>query len=265
MILLTVIITTFNRADILAVSVRSALEFVRRVGGNIVLVDDGSSDQTMERLHREFDREIADQTLKCISHPVNRGTTAAKNSGFQHAGGDWVIFLDSDDTLIADAAEPVRNVLNEQANIPIVFFRCVDHNGDIVGRKFDDIQALSLKRYGRFTSYGEALVAVNKALVRSAPFDEDLRGYEGLGCARMIKEFGPALLSPIVARVYNRSRPDRLSTPFGMLRRAELLACGHLRFVELLGDSLTPNQRLFLRAKAILYSALGKLYRICRS
>ncbi len=260
--MLTVIVTTFNRADIVGVSVRSALEFVHRIGGNIVLVDDGSSDQTFAQVRREFGGEIADQSLQCISHPINRGTTAAKNTGFQHSRGDWVIFLDSDDTLIADSAEPMQKVLNQQTKTPVVFFRCVDHNGDFVGLPFDDVQELSLRRYGQFSSYGEALVAMNKTLVQSAPFDDDLLGYEGLGCARMIKKFGPALLSPIVARIYNRSRTDRLSTPLGMLRRAELLARGHLRFVELLGDSLTFNQRFNLRAKAALYYGVGTLFRM---
>ena len=227
-----------------------------------MLVDDGSSDQTLAQVRREFSQEITDQSFQCVSHPINRGVTAAKNTGFQRARGDWVIFLDSDDTLIADTAEAMQKVLSEQSKSPIVFFRCVDHNGNFVGQPFDNIQELSLERYGQFSSYGEALVAVNKTLVHSAPFDEDLRGYEGLGCARLIKQFGPAILSPIVARRYNRSRADRLSTPFGILGRAELLARGHIRFVSLFGDSLSITQRLSLRIKALLYYVMAILYRM---
>ena len=260
--MLTVIVTTFNRADILGISIRSALEFVRQIGGNIVVVDDASNDQTLAQVGCEFGQEIADHTLQYIAHPINRGTTAAKNTGFQHARGDWVIFLDSDDTLIADSAQAMQKVLGEQTKTPIAFFRCVDHNGILFGRPFDEVQTLSLKRYGQFSSYGEALVAVNKSLVQSAPFDADLRGYEGLGCARLIMKFGPALLFPIVARVYNKSRSDRISTPLGMLRRAELLGRGHMRFVALLGDSISPNRRFSLRAKAAFYFIIGGLYRI---
>lgn len=227
-----------------------------------MLVDDGSTDQTLAQVRQEFGGEIADQSLQCVPHPDNRGVTAAKNTGFQSARGDWVIFLDSDDTLITDTANAMQKILSEQTKSPIVFFRCVDHNGNFVGRQFDGIQELTLERYGQFSSYGEALVAVNKTLVHSAPFDADLRGYEGLGCARMIKQFGPAILSPIVARRYNRSRADRLSTSFGILRRAELLARGHLRFVSLFGDSLSIEHRLSLRVKALLYYVMGTLYRM---
>ena len=261
---ITVVVTTFDRRELVGQAIRSAIEWVDRIGCNIVVVDDGSTDGTIEFLQRQFVSDLASGVLACVRHSQNLGVTAARNTGFEHARGAWVVFLDSDDTLISDAAGPVRHSLDAAHNSPIMFFRCVDQDGRFVGHRFDETQALSLARYGRDTSYGEALVAVNKALVRTPPFDADLRGYEGLGCARLIKRFGPALLSPVVARRYRRAGADRLSAPRGFLARAHLLAIGHRRYARLLGDTLSPGRRVSLWLKAVLYAMVGRAYLMWR-
>lgn len=254
---ITIVITTFNRDNIVDHAIRSAIVWADRIGCDIVVVDDGSTDHSIACLQRRFADEVSKGILTCVRHPENLGVTAAKNTGFERAGGDWVIFLDSDDLLLADAAEPVHGLLDSEQDSPIVFFRCVDQDARLVGRPFEAVQILSLARYGRHTSYGEALVAVNKKRVKFPPFDADLRGYEGLGCARLIKQFGPALLSPVVARCYRRTGRDRLSSPRGFLARAHLLAIGHVRYVRLVGEVLSRSQRLSLWAKALVYAVVG--------
>lgn len=258
---ITVVVTTFNRRELTGEAIRSAIEWVDRIGCDIVVVDDGSTDGSIEFLQRHFVSEQANGILSFVRHPENLGVTAAKNTGFECARGDWVVFLDSDDLLIADAAEPVKRSLDEAKDNPIVFFRCRDQDGRFVGQAFEETQTLSLQRYGRYTSYGEVLIAINKALVENPPFDADLRGYEGLGCARLIRRFGPALLSPIVARCYRRTGRDRLSAPRGFLARAHLLALGHRRYVRLLDGALSRGRKLSLEMKAVLYAAVGRAYR----
>lgn len=254
---ITIVITTFNRGMVVDDAIRSAIVWADRIGCDIVVVDDGSTDHSIEHLQQRFAAEVSQGILTCVRHTENLGVTAAKNTGFERAGGGWVIFLDSDDVLLADAAGPVQRLLDGEPDNPIVFFRCVDQDGRFVGRNFDAVQTLSLARYARHTSYGEALVAVNKKRVKFPPFDADLRGYEGLGCARLIKQFGPALLSPIVARCYRRTGQDRLSSPRGFLARAHLLAVGHVRYVRLVGEALSGGQRLSLWAKAFVYAMIG--------
>lgn len=258
---ITIVVTTFNRRELATEAIRSAIEWVDRIGCDILVVDDGSTDGSIEFFEREFASELSSKIVTCERHSENSGVTAAKNTGFEHARGDWVVFLDSDDLLIADATQPVQRSLDEARDNPIVFFRCVDQDDRFVGHRFDETQVLSLARYGRDSSYGEVLVAINKALVKQAPFDADLRGYEGLGCARLIKRFGPALLSPIIARRYRRTGRDRLSAPRGFLARAHLMAIGHRRYVSLLDDALSRGRKLSLEIKAALYAVVGRAYR----
>lgn len=266
--MITVGVTTFNRCDIVGRALTSALAFVEIFGGKVVLVDDASSDGTDAALAAQYARHIASGRLTTLRHSINLGVTAAKNSAFENAAdADWVLFLDSDDELIVDAAGAVAQTLEAHRDAPVVFFRCVDERNRFIGRRFPVEQSMTPVRFTAHTSYGEALVAINKRLAAQPPFDADLRGYEGLGCMRLIRQFGPAILSTVIARRYDRSRPDRLSRPFDLLMRAHLLARGHLRYVSVAGDAIHWRQKFALRAKALVYFALGglcALIQLCR-
>ena len=246
-------ITTFNRCDIVGRAVRSALGFAAAVQGTVVLVDDGSVDATATIIERDFGSALKDGSLRYVRHETNLGVTAAKNTAFDRIPGGWVLFLDSDDEFIGESAADVAAVLARHDNEALVFFRCVDQAGNLVGQPFDGPQRLSLSRYSTHTSYGESLVAINKTVAPEAPFDADLYGYEGIGCARLIERFGPALLTTIVTRRYDRTRDDRLSSLAGTFRRAERLATGHLRYLRLFGKNMRISTKLSMQIKVLVY------------
>lgn len=257
--MITVAITTYNRADIVASAIHSALAFVNSVAGRVIVVDDGSTDETTAMIARDFRDAPESGTLTYVVHAKNLGVTAAKNTAFSHARPGWVLFLDSDDELLPEAARAVGQVLSAHNDEALVFFRCIDEAGNFVGKRFATPQRLSLRRYSANTSYGETLTAINKALAPEPPFDADLFGYEGIGCARLIKRFGPALLATEIVRRYNRSRPDRLSSFSGILKRAPSIARGHLRYISLFGEEMGRWNRLFMLIKAIAYFSAGLL------
>src|SRR5512145_391827 len=57
-----------------------------------LVVDDGSKDGTLEFLRRYS----AGFELRAIAHPTNLGRSAARNTGWRQAKGEWVLFLDAD-------------------------------------------------------------------------------------------------------------------------------------------------------------------------
>jgi polyisoprenyl-phosphate glycosyltransferase len=73
--------------------VSRVLAELNRYEWEIIIVDDGSTDQTPEVLRRL--RE-GDQRIKWISLSRNFGHQAALTAGLEHAGGDAVIMMDSD-------------------------------------------------------------------------------------------------------------------------------------------------------------------------
>ena len=90
----TVVLNTYNRADRLPQAVRTVLTQawpVRWSPFELVVVDDGSTDDTPEAI-----RHVHDQRLRFIRR-ANGGLSAARNTGLEAARGEYVVFLDDDD------------------------------------------------------------------------------------------------------------------------------------------------------------------------
>ena len=87
----TVVIPTLNRWPMLSRALAGALE-QEDVDLEVVVVDDGSEDETPERLATYPDRR-----LRVVRHPQPRGVACARNAGLAHASGGWTGFLDDDD------------------------------------------------------------------------------------------------------------------------------------------------------------------------
>ena len=85
----TVIIPTHNRARLLTEALESVFAQEEQAF-EILVVDDGSTDETPEILRCHGDRVR-------VLRQENRGPAAARNMGIAHARGDYIAFLDSDD------------------------------------------------------------------------------------------------------------------------------------------------------------------------
>ena len=92
--LVSVIIPTYNRADLVRQAVASVKAQTYR-DFEIVVVDDGGTDGTYEVLS-------AGPELRVLRHPHRRGVAAARNLGVAAARGEWLAFLDSDDLWLPD-------------------------------------------------------------------------------------------------------------------------------------------------------------------
>lgn len=260
----TTVITTYNRELQLPKAIRSALS--ECASGEIIVVDDASTDNTLAVIKQCFSLEIMSGKIRIVSNMKNMGVSGAKNEGYKVAQFDWVVFLDSDDWYTDGAGVAMAKELSQNCQRPIVFFRCIDQSGNFVGKSFPYGVELDLVTYIHNTSFGEALTAVNKAVIGiTLPYIPELRGYEGLGCSRLISRFGSALLSNTVARVYDNSYDNRLSVSSGKLLRWPLLAKGHLMMLREFGSKMYYKRRLALIVKVSVYIPIGLTYRFYKS
>jgi glycosyltransferase involved in cell wall biosynthesis len=85
----SVIITTYNHEAFIANAVQSVLRQTY-TDYELIVVDDGSVDGTLEQVSRFGDR------VSLISQP-NQGVPVSRNTGIRHARGEFVAFLDGDD------------------------------------------------------------------------------------------------------------------------------------------------------------------------
>jgi glycosyltransferase involved in cell wall biosynthesis len=88
--LVSAVIPTYNYGRFVVEAVESALAQTYSPL-EVIVVDDGSTDDTAERLQPYRDR------IRYLYQP-NRGLSGARNAGIRAARGEYLAFLDSDDT-----------------------------------------------------------------------------------------------------------------------------------------------------------------------
>jgi glycosyltransferase involved in cell wall biosynthesis len=91
-----VVIPCFNQAHFLAEAIESVIAQTHP-NVEIVVVDDGSRDNTVEVAGRY-------PGVRCVSQE-NRGLAAARNRGLEEAETEFVVFVDADDRLLPEAIE----------------------------------------------------------------------------------------------------------------------------------------------------------------
>lgn len=260
----SIITPVYNRPEKIIRSVKSVIESFKfdlpKI--EIIVVDDNSSDHTLSAVRSSFKAEIESGLIHIITSEINRGVSGARNLGIKSAKGSWLLFVDSDDLLIQTAGIQLLDELEKRAGNPVIFFRCVDQDSKFVGTNRSEFgQDISLRLYLKVGSYGEALVAIQTECARNNPFVEELKGYEGLTIARIISAKGDAWLSSIIARVYDQSGQDRLSSRHAFFCRMPLLAKGHFLMATGFRQEIGIIKTLSYLIKAFLYLVLGYGYR----
>ena len=105
----------------------------------LILVDDGSPDQTGVVADKIA---LRDARIKVI-HQENGGVMAARHTGAKAANGDWVCFVDSDDTLPNDALQNLYAGTRVRDTVEMV----VGFRDGVKIKRFDDACSLEDYRY----------------------------------------------------------------------------------------------------------------------
>ena len=118
----TVVVTCYNQGHFLRESIGSILSQTR-LPDEILLVDDGSTDNTRDEVRR-FPEVI-------YIRQDNSGLAAARNTGLRRSRGDLLVFLDADDRLLPQALEAGLDDFAAHPECAFVFgaFRRIDATG----------------------------------------------------------------------------------------------------------------------------------------
>ncbi|PDT32146.1 glycosyl transferase family 2 [Rhizobium sp. L9] len=95
------IITPAHGAETTLSSTLESLIAQSHTDWECIIIDDGSTDQTAEIADHFADRDTRFRVLR----QEQSGVSVARNAGLAQAKGDWVVFLDSDDTLASSHLE----------------------------------------------------------------------------------------------------------------------------------------------------------------
>lgn len=111
----SVIIATYNRADLLTRAVNSVLA-QSFTDYEIIVVDDCSSDDTQEVI-----RTFTDPRVRPLRHETNQGAAAARNTGISQAKGEYIAFLDDDDECTPNRLADQVSALDSNPNVGMVY------------------------------------------------------------------------------------------------------------------------------------------------
>lgn len=158
---LSVVIPVYNTKEYLENCVRSVLEGDCR-DCEIILVDDGATDGVCPALCDRIARE--NPGLVRVIHQENRGLGGARNTGLEAARGEYVYFLDSDDTIMPEFFSVIRDTA-ERYHPQVISFPMYSDNGQ---GKLTFVQTNAVTREEPFApaQYPELLLSLPSACCR---------------------------------------------------------------------------------------------------
>ena len=129
---LSVVVPSYNHQDYISETLKS-LEKQTFQDFEIIVVDDGSTDRTVE-IVKSFPSRAR------IFTQENQGVVAARNRGVSLAKGEYICFVDSDDVVLSDRFARQVAILDNDAEVGLVFADAliIDSKGKQIG-KFSDV------------------------------------------------------------------------------------------------------------------------------
>jgi glycosyltransferase involved in cell wall biosynthesis len=240
----SVVIPTQGRWPLLRRTLAGALR-QQGVEFEVVVVDDGSSDETAERV-----AELRDRRVRPIRHDVQRHVAVARNAGIAAARGEWIAFLDDDDLW---APTKLRVQLGAAAAQKADFAWCaglvVDAQCSILetwpAREPDEILGLLLR--GNWMPAGASNVVARAEVVRElGGFDERLRHFADWDLWIRLAAGGRGAACPEALVAYVRHPQNMvLMNPGRLAREFHALAAKHRAAADRYGvrpDRVLPDQ-----------------------
>lgn len=126
---ISIVIPLYNKENAIQSTLKSILNNQWQ-DFEIIIVDDGSTDNSIEKV-----REIEDSRIRLITQS-NKGPSAARNTGAKAAFGEWILFFDADDILYPDGLSTLM-IGTDNPNVTVVnaVMDLIDDNNNIILKK----------------------------------------------------------------------------------------------------------------------------------
>lgn len=232
---ISVIIPSYNRADLLERTLNSVLKQTLQPS-EIIVVDDGSTDHTAALITDEFSHVI-------LLQQDNLGVSRARNKGIASAHGEWLAFLDSDDEWLPNKLERQQQALMADSS------HLICHCDEVWIRKGRRVNPMNkhAKHGGEIFHYclprcvisPSAVLIHGSVFTRIGGFDEHLPACEDYDLWLRICARYPVLFIPEALLIKYGGHRDQLSRRYWGMDRFRIQALENL----LRSDELAPSYR----------------------
>lgn len=173
--LISVIVPVYNTGKYVLNCIQSIINQTYK-DLEIIIVDDGSNDNT-----RDIVSLVEDDRITYI-YQENQGVSAARNNGLEHSKGDYITFIDSDDTIFPEMYEILLNLAEKnKADIAHCSYnRVTEGGGKPIGNTnkkyiFEGEDSVSALLRGNLFTGGVWNKLYRRELVDNIRFDETIK------------------------------------------------------------------------------------------
>jgi glycosyltransferase involved in cell wall biosynthesis len=205
--LVSVLITTHNRADLLPRAIESVLKQTYK-NIELIIIDDGSKDNTNQIVDMYIDKY---KHIKYIKHDKPLGANKARNNGIKLANGFFIAGLDDDDEFLPTRIEElIRNYTDEYSLVTSNDLLIFDNGKEKSTRK---PQVVTLDLMLNENCIGNQVLVKKEYLTSTNGFDENLTASQDYDMwIRIIQKYGNAkVIKKDLQKMYLSNNIKRIS------------------------------------------------------
>ncbi len=128
--MITICIATYNGIEFIRQTIKSVLE-QDYSDFEIIIVDDCSSDETVNIIHNDFE---SDSRINVISNSSNMGFCKSVNKGLALAKGEYFLVLGQDDLLEKNHISSILKCFSSDVAVVFCDYDLIDENGVVYDR-----------------------------------------------------------------------------------------------------------------------------------
>ena len=210
-----------------------------------IIVNDCTPDDSMVIVHHIISNYHGLIRFEIVEHKINRGVSAARNTGLSQATGDYVFFIDSDDYLQQDCFRLIIEYLKKFPESDMIVGNVKQCNGDdILLQKMDkplyiDDRSILFQRMLRHQIY---LYPWNKLIRRNLLVDNCICFEEGIIYEDVVWSYelfsclSSILLLPQITYIYENNPLSIVNTTFTN-EKADFVLRSYARGVSIIMDN----------------------------
>lgn len=229
--LVSAVITTHNRADLLPRAIESVLAQTY-ADLEIIIVDDGSDDETEKVIRGHLGKF---PHIRHLKNDIPRGACAARNYGIREARGEFIAGLDDDDEWLPRRVEVLmENFRDEYAYVCSRDW--IVYRDRVEQREKKTVITLKSMLYRNVT--GNQILTRRERILAVGGFDESLTSGQDYDMwLRLLERYGSARMVPQpLQKVYRDHLGERVSISRGKIK-------GDWRLYNKHKEKMTKSQR----------------------